>query len=313
MFGAACDGVEVHRVSPRRYAQTFRNFSGSIYENPKITIVVDDGRSFIRRSDQRYDIIQASLVDTWAATAAGAYTLTENTLYTKEAFEDYYDHLSDRGMLTITRWVFDGLRLVSLAQAACESRGCSAADQLAIVQQDRVATFIFKKTPFSPDEVAQLRATSAELGFNVLYAPGQTDGSNDYAKLVLATDRQTFFDTYHHDVTATTDNRPFFFHTTKSGSISTAFGRSMLLGTPERYHDDVAIAVTFVAMFVVVPSAVWNEVRAEGRQMACLLRMLGAGLMLIEGASATVRYAVRPNRLIAYGHEFPFSSTGIGA
>ena len=177
VFGAShVDGVEVNPIIANDVMLNhFRNFSGSIYENPKINVVVDDGRSFIRRSDQRYDIIQASLVDTWAATAAGAYTLTENTLYTKEAFEDYYDHLTDRGMLTITRWVFDGLRLVSLAQAACESRGCSAADQLAIVQQDRVATFLFKKTPFSPDEVAQLRSTSAELGFNVLYAPGQTD------------------------------------------------------------------------------------------------------------------------------------------
>ena len=66
-------------------------------------------------------MIQASLVDTWAATAAGAYTLTENTLYTVEAFNDYYDHLTDNGLLTITRWVFDGLRLVSLAQDACAS------------------------------------------------------------------------------------------------------------------------------------------------------------------------------------------------
>ena len=75
---------------------------------------------------ERYDVIQASLVDTWAATAAGAYTLTENTLYTVEAFDDYLDHLTDEGVLTITRWVFDGLRLVSLAQAACEQRGWDA-------------------------------------------------------------------------------------------------------------------------------------------------------------------------------------------
>ena len=73
----------------------------------------------MRRSPARYDVIQASLVDTWAATAAGAYTLTENSLYTAEAFGEYLDHLSDRGVLTITRWVFDGLRLVSLAQEAC--------------------------------------------------------------------------------------------------------------------------------------------------------------------------------------------------
>ena len=99
----------------------FREFSGGIYTNPRVRIAVDDGRSFVRRTPERYDVIQASLVDTWAATAAGAYTLTENTLYTVEAFDDYLDHLTDGGVLTITRWVFDGLRLVSLAQEACDA------------------------------------------------------------------------------------------------------------------------------------------------------------------------------------------------
>ena len=200
-------------------------------------------------------MIQASLVDTWAATAAGAYTLTENTLYTKEAFEDYYDHLTERGVLTITRWVFDGLRLVSLAQAACESRGCSAADHMAIVQQDRVATFLLKKTAFTEEDVEHLRATSNSLGFTVLYAPGQTDTSNDYAKLVLAPDRQAFYDGYHHDVSPTTDNRPFFFHTTKiKDQFQTAFGRSMLFGNGlSALMTLMAISVTFVTLFVVGP------------------------------------------------------------
>src|SRR5256885_3566764 len=115
------------------------------------------GRSFVRRSSDRYDVIQASLVDTWAATAAGAYTLTENSLYTVEAFNDYLDHLTDDGILTVTRWVADGLRLVSLAQAACEPRGWSAADRLAIVRQGRVAAFLLQKSPFTAAEIAQLR------------------------------------------------------------------------------------------------------------------------------------------------------------
>src|SRR5207302_8094409 len=126
-------------------------------------IVIDDGRSFVRRTPERYDVIQASLVDTWAATAAGAYTLTENTLYTVDAFNDYLDHLTDTGMLTITRWVFDGLRLVSLAQEACDARGWSAADRLAIVRQKHVATFLLKKTPFTAAEVTELRAVAATL------------------------------------------------------------------------------------------------------------------------------------------------------
>src|SRR5207248_8848891 len=122
----------------------FREFSGRLYERPNVRITIDDGRSFVRRTANRYDVIQASLVDTWAATAAGAYTLTENTLYTVEAFNDYLDHLTEGGLLTITRWVFDGLRLVSLAHAATAAHGWPLADRIAIVRHQRVATFLLK-------------------------------------------------------------------------------------------------------------------------------------------------------------------------
>jgi hypothetical protein len=227
-------------------------------------------------------------VDTWAATAAGAYTLTENTLYTKEAFEDYYDHLTERGVLTITRWVFDGLRLVSLAQAACESRGCSAADHMAIVQQDRVATFLLKKSAFTPEEVNHLRATAAEFGFTVLYAPGQTTTENDYARLVLAASPHSFYDSYHHDVTPTTDNRPFFFHTTKiRDQFQTAFGRSMLFGNGlSALMTLMAISLTFVILFVVGPLALsGSELRgSHWPTWLAYFGMLGAGFMLIEVA-----------------------------
>lgn len=290
VFGAArVDGVEVNPIIANDVMLNhFRDFSGSIYQAPKVHVFVDDGRSFIRRSTDRYDVIQASLVDTWAATAAGAYTLTENTLYTREAFEDYYDHLTEGGMLTITRWVFDGLRLVSLAQAACETRGCDAASQMAIVQQDRVATFLLKKTPFTPDDVARLRSISSELGFTVLYAPGQTTADNDYATLILAPDRQAFFDAYHHDVEATTDNRPFFFHTTKiRDQFQTAFGRSMLFGNGlSALMTLMAISVTFVALFVVGPLVLsGSELRGSGwPRWLGYFGMLGAGFMLIEVA-----------------------------
>ena len=151
VFGARhVDGVEINPIiADDVMGDRFRDYSGGIYTHPNVSVVVDDGRSFVSRSTKRYDVIQASLVDTWAATAAGAYTLTENTLYTVEAFNDYFDHLSDDGLLTVTRWVFDGLRLVSLAQEACARRGCDPRSQLAIVQYGRVATFLFKNAPFT--------------------------------------------------------------------------------------------------------------------------------------------------------------------
>ena len=173
VFGASrVDGVEINPIiADEVMRDRFREFSGGIYTNPRVRIAVDDGRSFVRRTPDKYDVIQASLVDTWAATAAGAYTLTENTLYTVDAFSDYLDHLSDDGVLTITRWVADGLRLVSLAQEACARRGWSAADRLAVVRHENVATFLLKKKPFTAEETARLRAIADRLDFEVLYTP----------------------------------------------------------------------------------------------------------------------------------------------
>jgi hypothetical protein len=222
VFGAArVDGVEINPIIVNDVMRDrFKDYSGGIYDRPNVHVAVEDGRSYVRRSAARYEIIQASLVDTWAATAAGAYALSENSLYTVEAFDDYLDHLTDNGVLSISRWVFDGLRLISLAQEAGARRGWDPADRLAIIQHDKVATFLLKKTPFTPEERKTLLDAAASLGFAVLYMPGtpaQSFGDNrdDYARLMQAPDRHAFYAQYPLDVTPTTDDRPFFFHTTK--------------------------------------------------------------------------------------------------
>jgi len=287
VFGASrVDGVEINPIIADDVMRgRFLEFSGGIYTNPRVRVVVDDGRSFVRRSGAQYDVIQASLVDTWAATAAGAYTLTENTLYTVEAFNDYLDHLKDDGLLTITRWTFDGLRLVSLAQQACASRGWDAAPRLAIVQQQRVATFLLKKSPFTAAEVRTLRDTADRLGFAVLYAPGTQVDTNDYASLVTTADRAAYYAGYRQDITPTTDDRPFFFHTTKlKDQFQVAFGRSMLFGNGlSALLTLLGISVALVLLFVLGPLAVAGGPLPDG-WLAWLVYFgaLGAGFMLIE-------------------------------
>jgi spermidine synthase len=292
VFGARhVDGVEINPIiADDVMRERFEEFSGGIYANPRVRISIDDGRSFVRRSLDRYDVIQASLVDTWAATAAGAYTLTENTLYTVDAFNDYLDHLSDGGILTITRWVIDGLRLVSLAQAACETRGWSAADRLAIVRSEQVATFLLKKSPFTADEVARLRDIAAKLQFEVLYAPGaDAAADNDYAALIRTTaaDRQLFYDAYDYDVRPTSDDRPFFFHTTKlQNQLSVAFGRSMLFGNGlSALMTLLAISAGLVLLFVIGPLVLADRGKWHPRGWLAWLAYfgaLGAGFMLVE-------------------------------
>jgi spermidine synthase len=301
VFGARqVDGVEINPIIADDVMRNrFREYSGGIYTHPRVRIVIDDGRSFIRRTPDRYDIIQASLVDTWAATAAGAYTLTENTLYTVEAFNDYLDHLTDDGVLTITRWVLDGLRLISLAQAACESRGWDAAPRLAIVQHDRVATFLLKKTPLTAGEVALLKTEADRLGFRVLYAPTvngtspalapdvEVDGVNTgvYAKLIRAPNRAQFYAEYEDDVSPTTDDRPFYFHITKlKDQFQVAFGRSMLFGNGlSALLTLTGISAALVVLFVVGPLAVAGGPLPRGWfGWLAYFGALGAGFMLIE-------------------------------
>jgi hypothetical protein len=307
IFGAShVDAVEINPIIADDVMRTrFRDYSGGIYDHPKVRVTVDDGRSFVRRATTRYDVIQASLVDTWAATAAGAYTLTENTLYTVDAFNDYLDHLTDGGVLTITRWVFDGLRLVSLAQAACESRGWDPRSRLAIVQHDQVATFMLKRTPFTPRELATLRESADRLGFEVLYAPtgpddaaspaagwradtaGEPQPDNDYARLIRAADREQFFREFPQDIRPTTDDRPFFFHTTKlRDQVQVAFGRSMLFGNGlSALLTLMGISAALVALFVVGPLALTRSTLPSGWLMwLTYFAALGGGFMLLEVA-----------------------------
>ena len=304
VFGAAhVDGVEINPIIARDVMlERFRDYSGGIYADRRVSIHVDDGRSFVRRSGTKYDVIQASLVDTWAATAAGAYTLTENSLYTAEAFGEYLDHLSDRGVLTITRWVFDGLRLVSLAQAACAERGLDPARHLAIVRFDRVATFLLKKSPFSEADSAMLVRRAGELGFTVLYAPGSEPqghapdpiemvrtrtSAGDYRTLILARDREQFIAKYPLDIRPTTDDRPFFFHTTRlADQFDVAFGRSMLFGNGlSALLTLFGISAVLVLVFIIGPLLV--VVRQPGTGWPAWLAYfgaLGAGFMLLEVA-----------------------------
>jgi hypothetical protein len=304
VFGArAVDGVEINPIIARDVMlNRFREYSGGIYANPRVSIHVDDGRSFVRRSSSKYDVIQASLVDTWAATAAGAYTLTENSLYTREAFGEYVDHLTDGGILTITRWVFDGLRLVSLAQDACAERGLDPSTRLAIVRFDRVATFMLKKSPFTTADVARLQQLAHDLDFTILYAPGlpaadagdeavemQRSGTSadDYRRLILAPDRQQFAASYPLDISATTDDRPFFFHTTRlRDQLQTAFGRSMLFGNGlSALLTLFGISALLVLLFVVGPLLASGLRPGAGwAPWLIYFAALGAGFMLLEVA-----------------------------
>ncbi len=127
---AAADitAVEINPLIARKVmGEVMLKENHGIYQRPEVRLFTEDGRSFVRHSDEKYQVLQATLVDTWASTAAGAFALSENNLYTSDAFYDYLAHLTDDGILAFTRWGFDppreSLRLVSLAMDALARLG----------------------------------------------------------------------------------------------------------------------------------------------------------------------------------------------
>lgn len=205
----------------------FRHLSRDLFRRPEVRVVVEDGRSFVRRSSQRFDLIQATLVDTRASTAAGAHALNENSIYTVEAFLDYLARLNPGGLLSFTHWGFDppreSLRLVSLARAALLRAGeARPARHIVVLREDAddpvsagaTDTVLVSREPFSVEELERAALEAARARLDIVYMPGQAPDS-PFATLLLSPDPSSFFRSYLYDVRPVTDDRPFFFFTAR--------------------------------------------------------------------------------------------------
>lgn len=214
-------GIEVNPIiADTIMRDAYRAASGGLYDDPRVHIVVDDGRSFIRRSAERYDLVQASLVDTWAATAAGAFALTENALYTVEAFRDYFAHTTDRGAVTMTRWHSgaggETARLLILAAAALEAAGVAPGEVrqhivYAVAPRAGLGTMIAKRLPITPDELARVEAAAAAAHFDVVVSP-RSPADQPLARTLDGGAHGALVEGAAEELRPPTDDRPFFFY-----------------------------------------------------------------------------------------------------
>src|SRR5215469_14240263 len=164
--GGNVTGIEINPIIANNIMRDrFADYTYHLYQVPQVDLHVSDGRSFVRGSHDLYDVVQMTLVDTWASTAAGAFALSENNLYTVEAFREYFDHLKPDGMIAITRWEFkeprEALRVVSQAIEALHQIGVADPRQRFVIVADgglnedgRPVLVLAKKSPFTDDEYA---------------------------------------------------------------------------------------------------------------------------------------------------------------
>jgi spermidine synthase len=235
-------GIEINPIIANTIMRgRYADYARHLYERPEVHIHVTDGRSYLRSTPQQFDVVQMTLVDTWASTAAGAFALSENNLYTVEAFREYFEHLKPDGMIAITRWEFqqprEALRVVAVAMQALHSLGAANPARNFIVasqgelDEDGIPVVVLaKKTAFTSEEESAVRAHFARYNqIDPLYMPSQLDlpsqsagahaDRNPFADLIASNDPYRFAQSYAYNVSPVTDNAPFFFFTLKPGQI----------------------------------------------------------------------------------------------
>ncbi len=302
-------GIEINPIIANNIMRDrFADYTFHLYQIPEVHMHVSDGRSFIRNSQDKYDVVQMTLVDTWASTAAGAFALSENNLYTVDAFREYFEHLKPDGMIAITRWEFakprEALRVVSQAMEALHELGVADTSQNFIVVSDgaldtdgKPVLVLAKKTPFTMEEqkavlnhIEGTDGNGANLNLHVLYMPATGDRPGmahpAFAKLILGQDARAFSATYPYNVTPVTDNAPFFFFTLKPGQV---FRGSDAGGIDWKVNLGIAIlgivlivSIAAVMLFLVLPLALSPDTRS-GRSMRVLYFIaIGLGYIMVE-------------------------------
>jgi SAM-dependent methyltransferase len=225
---SAIDAVELNPQVIDAVQGRLADFSGKPYNAPNVRVFIGEARSFIAGRSERYDLIQVALLDSFSASSAGLYALSESYLYTVQAFQDYLRHLKPGGMLAITRWVTlpprDILKLFATGMLAMEGAGVAQPSRrLVLIRGWKTTTLLVKNGEFSSAEIIALRDFCRARSFDVGYYPGmQAAEANRYnilekpyffedARALLSPDRDTFWARYKFDVRPATDDKPYFF------------------------------------------------------------------------------------------------------
>jgi hypothetical protein len=293
----------------------FKDRWGGLFDEPNVKLVTAEGRSFVRRSRERYDAIVSVHTISNSAIASGALSLTENYVLTREAFEDYLDHLTPDGVIYFTRPQNQIARLIATGREVLEAHGVTDfrphfyafggrpdADPAKARTSTFSAGFLLKKTPFTEAEV---RAIDAFLGVDAaegenarLYTPLDPPADTIYQRLLTAPDVRKVYAAEPHQIQPATDNQPFFNQHTRWTSINWetirdlfSQGKQGRMALEDRPVAEVTLLVLLVQAIVIAGALIMlpllrfkrDDLRAPGRgRMLIYFAGLGLGFIFIE-------------------------------
>jgi len=307
-------GIELNGAIIDAVNEEYGDFTGHLDRQPGVRFVNDEARSYLARTDERFDIIQISFIDTWAATAAGAYALSENGLYTVEGWDTFLDRLEPNGVLSVSRFYsgvgeppLEAYRLTALGTKTLMQRGVDDPRAHMLMYEGptgpygvSTATMLISPDPFSDADVRTIDAEASRLGFTTVLTPTQARDEL-FAGLASADRVDATIERFTKDVSAPTDDRPFFF---QMANVDTIFSKTIFedsyLVRPVRVLLLLSLAVVVLtAMCIAVPLLIasrrWSGAADGMSPFYLFFAAIGLGFLLVEIAQL--------QRLIIYlGH-----------
>jgi hypothetical protein len=282
-------------------------WAGNLYDDPRVGVVVEEGRAYARRSQERYDVVMLSLTAAQRPVTSGAYSLAEDYRYTVQAFADYLARLDEGGLLAVTRWLqvppSESLRAFALAVEAVEQAGGDPKASIVALRSYQQMLVLIRRGAFTEEELRAVRAFAGPRAFDLVYLPGiRPDELNRYnvlpepayyrtcVSLLEAEDRGAWYRDYAFDVEPPDDERPFFGHFFKwrqtpdvlamAGHTWQPFGGAgyfVLLAL-------LALALIAAGVLILLPLAMRRRAGRGGSLGATLVyfALLGLGYLCVE-------------------------------
>ncbi len=285
------DAIELNPFTIEAIGTTFAAYSGDPYHRAGVRAIASEGRSYLASTQTAYDVLQISLIDTWAATSAGAYTLSENNLYTLEAFRSYLRRLAPGGVLTVSRWA-GGSHQLEIARLALLAKAALIAEHspdpngsMVLLEAGKVGNLLVFKEPVG-DRLDDVDAVARERGFSRRWPmPKGAVPSRMVQEVLVSGDAK--FHREGLDLSPPTDDRPFFFQTLRLFDLPKG---PMLAQVSENEQAVVqlrrlltVVAVVTVALFFVPFGMRGRFPRAPGFiPGTAYFAAIGLGFMFVE-------------------------------
>ena len=294
-------GLELNPLMRHIVEERYGDYSGRPYTALGTEVIDDEARSYLARLEQRFDVIQLSLIDTFSLNASGGVVFSENYLYTEQAFREYFQHLTPDGILTVSRYFvpqypLETLRVLALARAAWEAEGVTDfAAHVVVVSQGISATALIKRSPFTPADLARIQALRPELKFALRYLPGAPRGNPELRAFLTTDDPAAFLIGYPYILDAPTDDQPFFFHFLRGRLAALPPDKADPFQMMKRWDEALAlmrllvvVVTTLAAVFFLAPLLLVARRAVSGAPMSRVAPLLlyfaclGYGFMMLE-------------------------------